>query len=155
MAKWSLAASLIVASGVLAGCGGERPPEKVEVEGTVTMNGEPIENLRVEFWPENDGPASAGVTDAQGRFVLEAIDRTGKGAVKGVHKVLVRDTTIVTKFVGRQEDVDVTDGKKPRIGLQYYNPMRTPLEVTITGPTKDVKLEIEPYKEQTFRIPGQ
>lgn len=131
------------------GCG-EAGPEIVEVEGTVTLDGKPLEKIRVEFWPEGNGPQSTALTDDQGKFALMTPDNVTKGAVIGKHKVVLKDLSIITApFLGRAgEDVDMTNGKKPRIAAKYTNPMLTTLQVEITGEKKDVSIEAEPLESQ-------
>jgi hypothetical protein len=149
MSKSSLTVLIGLAGAFGAGCG-EGPPKLVEVEGVVTLNGEPLEKIRVEFWPFNDGPQSAALTDEQGRFTLLTWDGEKKGAILGKHKVVMQDVSIVTRFVGR-EDVDVTDGRKPRIAYHYTNATTTPLELELTGERRDLVLEVEPYTDKMHR----
>ncbi len=60
----------------LAGCGGDGRPDLVEVTGTVTLNGEPLEGALVSFEPLATGEdkeyqrPSRGETNAQGEFRL-------------------------------------------------------------------------------------
>jgi hypothetical protein len=54
----------------VAGCG-PRGPETVQVTGTVTLDGEPVEGAVVGFRPTAGTPATA-TTDASGRFTLNA-----------------------------------------------------------------------------------
>ena len=134
---------------MLTGCG-KAGPEIVEVEGTLTLDGKPLDKVIVEFWPDSDGPKSSGMTDAQGKFVLKTADGTRAGAVVSKHKVVLYDESIVKHaFLGRAgEDVDMTDGQKPRFLELYTSPTQTPLNIDITAEKKDVKLEVEAYKEE-------
>ena len=127
------------------GCG-SAGPTFVEVEGVVTLEGKPVDKIHVEFWPEVEGPRSSGITDAEGRFVLATADGLNKGAVKGRHKVVLSDTSIIgVQGFGRDfEDVDITKGQKPRILEAYKSPLTTKLTVDITGENKNVTLEAEP-----------
>ena len=73
------------------------PPPLGLVEGTVTLDGKPLDTVEVAFLPDptqgTKGARSACYTDAQGKFKL-ASDRYGKdGAVVGKHRVLIRDIT--------------------------------------------------------------
>jgi hypothetical protein len=73
-----------------AGCG--KSVAVAEVEGTLTCKGAPLENVLVEFVPDEErgttGPRSSGVTDAAGHFVLRCAD--GRvGAVVGRHRVVL------------------------------------------------------------------
>lgn len=115
-----------------AGCGGG--PEFAEVQGTVKVNGRPVDKIQVEFWPTVSGPRSIGVTDAEGRFTLTA--DTGKpGAVVGTHKVVLRDVGIMgDKFLGRAgESIDMTKGKPSRIPTAYADSTKTTMEKTVVS----------------------
>lgn len=88
----------------LAGCGGGGP-ELGEVTGTVTLDGRPLANAKVEFQPGPGGSPSEGTTDENGRY--ELVYGVGKlGAMVGGHEV--RITTY------RMEAAD-DEGLKPAI----------------------------------------
>jgi hypothetical protein len=146
MSRLSLMVLAALSSAILAGCG-EGPPELVDVEGTILLKGKPLEKVRVEFWPLNNGPQSSALTDDQGRFVLMASEGAEKGAILGKHKVVLRDVSIFKgEFMGRAgADVDMTKGEKPRIASKYTNVMKTTLETEITGEQRDLKFEVEPF----------
>lgn len=132
------ALALLVGLLAVTGCGG---PHTVPVEGTVTVNGKPVDGILVEFWPEGSGPRSSGETDKEGRFSLKTDDGKRKGAVIGKHRVVLRDTGILgDKFLGRAgEDVDMAKGKKPRVGSKFSDVNTTPLKEDVTSdPKKNV-----------------
>jgi hypothetical protein len=78
----------IAAAFCIAGCG-PGGPEIVEIEGTVTRNGKPVPNVRIYFMPD-DGRPSWGISDAEGRFVLD-YDYDYDGAKVGTHTVWIND----------------------------------------------------------------
>ena len=63
------------------------------VTGTVTLDGQPVENASVTFIPTTKLPAG-GVTDAAGKFTLKTIEGPYElnGAIPGKYKV------VITKF---------------------------------------------------------
>jgi hypothetical protein len=82
---WTIAIS--AAALLLAGCGGG--PTLGRVEGTVTLDGQPLADAKVEFQPTSGSPSYA-TTDAQGDYKLMfAPDQYG--AIPGDH--VVRITT--------------------------------------------------------------
>ena len=83
-----MVAAVAVAAAVLCGCG-RGGPEVVPIEGVATHHGEPVPSLRIYFVP-TDGRPSWGVTDGNGRFVLD-YDPEHKGAKVGTHTVWVLD----------------------------------------------------------------
>jgi hypothetical protein len=62
-------------------------PRIVPVSGKLTRNGQPVANLEVHFVPEM-GPASSGMSDAEGRFTL-AYAPEEPGAAVGKNTVFV------------------------------------------------------------------
>lgn len=84
----SCLAALAFASG-LAGCShrGDRP-DLGEVEGVITINGQPAEGLQVVYY-QKGFPESLGVTDASGKYQLKYV-RDVPGAAVGEHEVRIR-----------------------------------------------------------------
>ena len=68
----------------LPGCGDGRP-KTIQVTGTVTYRGKPVQGAHVTFTPQGNRSAS-GETDAEGRFTLLSF-APGDGAVAGEHVV--------------------------------------------------------------------
>ena len=59
----------------------------VSASGKLTLNGTPLEFYQVMFFP-TDGRPAAGITDAEGKFVL-GTNITADGAMVGSHRVAV------------------------------------------------------------------
>jgi hypothetical protein len=76
----------------LTGCRANHPYG--EVEGMVTLEGQPLANVEVVFLPDpekgNTGRRSVALTDAQGRYQL-ASDAGQEGAPVGFHRVCIND----------------------------------------------------------------
>jgi len=138
-ARITLAAGLVA----LVGCGGG--PRLAQVEGTVKVNGKPLDKIQVEFWPEAGAPRSRGVTDAEGRYTLTSDDGKRKGALVGRHKVVLRDIGILgDKFLGRAgENVDMAKGKRPRVSKLYSDPQNTPLKQEVTSGPNSIDLDVK------------
>ena len=124
------------------GCGGGGV-KIVPVEGTVKLDGKPLDRIMVEFWPESEGPRSFGETDSEGHFVLTTDDGKREGAAVGSHKGLVKDVSVLgDKFLGRAgENVNITEGRKPRISNKFA-----------TIETTTVTMKVEPSGENKFDI---
>jgi hypothetical protein len=128
-----LAAGLLVAVVGLSGCGdGLR---YAEVEGTVTLNGRPLDKVQVEFNPDGRGPRSVAVTDETGKFVLRADDGKHTGAVVGSHKIALKDVSIYPdrKITKDELNQDFGAGKKIRIPAIYGDVTKTPLVKTVNA----------------------
>lgn len=126
----------------IVGC--DSGPKLIDVDCTLTVGGKPVDKIRVEFWPEGNGPRSIGETDAQGKFKLLSDDGK-KGALLGKHKVVLRDVGILsTKVIGRAaEDVDLTEGRQPRIANLYEDPLKSPLSAVVSADKKTIELQAE------------
>jgi hypothetical protein len=119
MSRLVRSVSLLALLAFTAGCGGGR--EFAGVEGTVTLDGKPIADVRVMFVPDalkgNKGNTAEGVTDAQGRYRLRAGRDEKDGTVLGVHRVFFVDTLA---YPG--------SGKKPRFPDEYSEALQTPYQ---------------------------
>jgi hypothetical protein len=73
------------------GCSG-KSASQAEVEGTVTWSGSALENVLVEFLADEGtgatAPRSAGVTDANGHFVLLATNGR-PGVAEGKYRIVL------------------------------------------------------------------
>lgn len=74
---------------ILIGCGEAHTgrPDLGMVQGTVTLDGTPVEGALVTFIPQ-DGRPSYGVSDADGHYELIYI-REIRGAALGLHQVQI------------------------------------------------------------------
>jgi len=87
--KIKVALILILLAQISYGCG-SRPddqPELGDVTGIVTLDGDPLEGVLVQFSP-TEGRGSQAVTDSEGRYELTYVYPT-MGAKVGQHKVTI------------------------------------------------------------------
>lgn len=89
-----IAAALTLVLPLSMGCSGEH--QFAPVSGRVTLNGQPLAGVTVDFQPmgstrnQEPGPGSTAITDQDGRFVLHSqLDPNRKGAVVGQHQVRI------------------------------------------------------------------
>jgi len=85
-----------------SGCGGDGRPRLVRVEGTVTLDGQPLEGAIVAFQPIVEDKAkfqrpSSGVTDPSGKFQLKTYE-PGDGAPVGKYRVAIVKREVVGKL---------------------------------------------------------
>ncbi len=71
------------------------------VVGMVTFDGRPVENVAVEFVPDDGGQSSAGRTNANGQFELE------KGVTPGNYRVRITPEQSPTTVEGPQKKADM------------------------------------------------
>jgi len=79
---------LVLFSGCMGGGADKLQPELGQVNGVVTLDGEPLPNALVDFVPAAAGHISSGTTDASGGYTL-AYDATNAGAALGEHVVRI------------------------------------------------------------------
>jgi hypothetical protein len=127
----------------LAGCGGPRSDYSklalVEVDGVVTLDGEPLSGATVVF-RDPQGSFSAGVTDAAGHYRLQ-FDSVKSGVTPGRKTV-----SITTRPVGEGgEESGAEEGEPPpakeRIPARYNRASTLEVEVTPSRRTHDFALE--------------
>lgn len=83
--KRNVVLGLVLFAVACLGC--DSGPEIASVEGTVTMDGEPLEGAAVVFVPEQGRPAGAR-TDEQGHYVLTFTEGR-EGALLGTQKIRI------------------------------------------------------------------
>ncbi len=116
------------------------------VTGTVTLDGVPIEKVRVGFNPKDGGIPSFGRTDASGKYVITSMQGggKGKGAVAGEYQVTFSkpEPVLVDEKAGRYET-------KHLLHLVYLDPKQTPFEATVVkGKNEfDFDLKTDPGSE--------
>jgi len=138
-------ATLFIGLTALAGCGGDKI-KMAAVEGTVKLDGKPLDKIMVEFWPQSDGPRSFAETDSSGHFKLMTDDGKREGASVGSHKVILKDAGVLgDKFMGRAgENVDMSNGKKPRISGTYASPETTSITKSVeAGKKNEFDIEVK------------
>jgi len=92
------------------GCGESRP-RTVPVTGLVTLDGEPVADASITFYPENGRPAT-GRTDAEGIYTLTTFE-TNDGAVPGQHRVSISKQTIPES--NSTEDLEAIKSEVPEV----------------------------------------
>lgn len=133
--RWLPLAFVSAGALTVSGCGGTK---LVDVQGTVTLNGKPLDNAQVQFLPDpgqkTAGIRSTGDTDEEGRFKLICDDKRG-GAAVGMHRVLVVDLKQWEGIRPGREDSN-KPLKPSRIPARYSDALKTPfssIEVKAQG----------------------
>jgi hypothetical protein len=108
------------------GCGGTAGPELAEVYGTVSLDGQPLSKVGLQFIPEGEGGSpSYGVTNADGEYEL-LFSAARSGAMVGKYQVEIQPV---------EPEVD-QDGKP----LDGAAPVQIPARYQTAGAlTADVK----------------
>jgi hypothetical protein len=154
---------MLLALAMLTGCGSGL--KLVQVEGTLTLDGEPLALKGIFFVPEQGTPehGAAGYSNKEGKYRLMAIvsgvTRDMVGVPPGRYKVTVSEPMIPIseKDFEKPESPRQSDDPAPAIGFPtapqkqqiprvYTSSTTTPLtlEVPENGGTLDIKLESKP-----------
>jgi hypothetical protein len=138
----------------LTSCSKGGPDFSVElVEGTVTLDGVPVESVTVGFSPadSSSGQPAVGRTDAQGKFVLTAAQggEFGKGTMLGKYFVsLSKDVPSREMTPKELENADKT-GVLPNIPIvsvipkKYNDPKNSGLTAEIVKGKNNFPFEVK------------
>jgi hypothetical protein len=128
------------------------------VEGTVTMDGQPLSRTEVIFYPDVDagvqGPRSMAITDESGRYRLRALNNE-IGAVTGKHRVVIRGVPVRKRGGGPAHGSQPSEEANPveqkprtmaRMSLvppNYGSFDKTPLFIDVRPGPQVVDLEVK------------
>jgi hypothetical protein len=127
--------AMVLVAAIAAGC---KPagPDVHPVTGTLTIGGQPAQNVQIALYPA-DGSAqmATGRVDASGRFALVTGNKGAKGAMAGKYKV------VLTPYEESSMEADAaryTSGKgksptppKASFPKEYLAPDSSPKEVEV------------------------
>jgi hypothetical protein len=138
---WRVSRTLLLATVVLGGCGGDRGPERVVVSGTVTYNGKPLANGKIRFVPTaaSQVPVS-GVSFTDGAYRVV----TSGGVPVGTHQVWIegyRPIPMPANLVGPVPP-HAKDGLLSQFLPKKYN-MNTQLEITIQPGSREITKDFD------------
>ncbi|MGD9128763.1 MAG: hypothetical protein PVH19_15410 [Planctomycetia bacterium] len=143
----------ILLSACLTGCGLPDPP--ATVEGTLQLNGKPLDNCLVTFFPEPDATTehfsyASGVTDKHGVYRLQT-DTQQDGAAVGWHRVTVQDLS-ASSGIPRQDHgsaeierqkAAATPARPSRTRRCYLSTQTTPLRKELKSGHQTLNLDLE------------
>lgn len=115
--------SLVVASGC------DQGPKLVPIEGTVKLDGKPLEFGFIQVIPA-DGRVAYGQLDGQGHFKLETDDK--EGCLLGTHTVAISSQKAISDTVVRRF--------APK---KYDNGITSDVKLTVDAPKKDVVIDLK------------
>jgi hypothetical protein len=131
---------------LVPGCA-KPPPDIVEVEGIVLLDGVPLNDVEVRFIPALElGPQyiARGVTAKDGRFTLSCNGRPGACACE--NHVTVTEAPIPANLRSEHAQKALAaylQALGPRPPQKYGNLALTTLVLTVDAGRKDYKLELE------------
>ncbi|HCS53380.1 carboxypeptidase-like regulatory domain-containing protein [Rubinisphaera sp.] len=101
---------------MLTGCGGSSGPPLGNVSGTVTLDGKPLEDATVTFYP-GEGRSAIGTTDASGNYTLQ-FNQDRAGAPIGENIVSI--TTKREPYHDESNTGNDIEGRKEVVPLRYH-----------------------------------
>lgn len=144
----------LLSSAVVTGCGSGGPqkviPEKaVPVTGTVTLDGKPLDNARVTFYPSSSaqGDGSSGTTDSAGKYELQSVfgSEVVVGAAPGKYKVVISRMVRPdgSPMPPDSQEPPIMSGAREGIALKYSGFSTTELSANVasSGGTFDFALK--------------
>lgn len=129
----------------IAGCG--KRALGPAVEGTVTLDGQPLANANVQLIPQGEtmGQTGFGKTDAAGKFTIRSADGNQAGAPPGDYKVVISKHVKPdgTDFVPKPDEDPMLATFKELLPAAYSNPEKTKLKATVpTDGTKELTFKL-------------
>jgi len=124
--------SILLATVVLVGGCGSKGPKLVPVIGTITQNGKPLADVRIEFSKVDTGATSFAETDSEGKFTLRHTH--GKsGAELGKYRVLVfqKGKPLPLPPGKKLEDLPEHERNRTTPDVPITNSDKKPIEVEI------------------------
>jgi hypothetical protein len=123
-AMWCLGG--VVSLLAAAGCSSGDLPERGQVAGAVTYNGQPLEEGEIVFYPDEGRPARGEIVD--GQIVEVGTFEADDGVTAGHCRIIIR---------ARQAGADMYTPSEHRIPPHYANAEESGLETTIKPGTKN------------------
>lgn len=133
----------------LVGCGGGG--KEFPVSGTVTLDGNPVSDVTVRFYPdEGTDPTSSGFaqTGTDGKFVVTS-GKGGKGLVAGRYKVTV--SKVQAKNVDTEQGAGAVVegvGVKDEFPPIYSSPAQTILSYSVTGDGQPIDIKLDSKRKK-------
>jgi len=138
LAAFGLAVSLL-----LAGCGKSPEAGTVSLNGTVTLDGKPIDQASVAFIGNNGARLASATTDKAGKFTIRAA--LGKNAVavsKASPAPVIPATEEPQLMPTEQEYAKLQQAAKSEIPAKYADPKTSGLSIDVTEGMQDVELAL-------------
>jgi len=127
--------AMFLVAAIAAGC---KPagPDVHPVTGTLTVGGQPAQNVQVAFYPAaGSAQMATGRVDASGRFALVTGNKGVKGAMAGKYKVVLsqlEDDSMEAAAARYASAKGKPPGRaKPSFPKEYLAPDSSPKEVEV------------------------
>jgi hypothetical protein len=131
---------VLIAMTLTIGCG-KKMPTLGEVDGILTLNGKPLDEVQIEFLPdpekENFAQAATALTDTQGQFKLKFRGAKEKfGTSVGSNRVVLHDF----KAMNSRDNP-----MPPRFPNEYTMAASTPISIDVVAGKQTINIEIAKF----------
>jgi len=139
------------------GCGSKGLADLNKAKGVITLDGQPLANAQITLCPTQSGMRSAGAnSDEKGVFEFQTL-KGSDGVADGEYQVTVtkshtenpwteEETKIINESGGKRPETLFPDREPPTqvndLPERYGNPRTSGLTLTISGSSKDLKIEL-------------
>ena len=130
---------------ILAGCGPEDGLERARINGLITIEGAPLADTSVQFFPASGGTPGAGAlgfSDAEGKFKVISSREDDAGIPPGEYIVIASRWAEPSGKVLGPEDTQADHPDARETIPPPYSGQGSPLRVTIKPEGGDVKIDI-------------
>ncbi|GIW94117.1 MAG: hypothetical protein KatS3mg110_2158 [Pirellulaceae bacterium] len=138
---------------LLAGCNRQTGPKVYPVSGQVTMNGQPVTDVVVNFMPVDNDPAkmASGQVDSSGNYQLRSGSQGSPGAQPGRYKVYLTPVAPVPtegqSYGGQNPAAGGQSAGPPTAGSNLPQPWlsaaTTPLEVEVKPESNTINIDVK------------
>ncbi|MBQ9873541.1 MAG: carboxypeptidase regulatory-like domain-containing protein [Thermoguttaceae bacterium] len=156
MKKFAVILFVCCLSVAALGCGKKGLSGLSGASGVITLDGQPVEGASITLWPEGNGRSAGAVSDAKGVFTFQTLN-ANDGVADGTYKVTVTKMSVENAYSdeeakkfseagGKSHKQVFGDRPEPKsvnaLPQKYAKPDTSGLTLTISGASKDLKLEL-------------
>jgi len=152
VANYQLVIAVLIC--IVSGACGPAGPEMGRVNGVVTLDGTPVPEGTVQFWPKDGRPARGSITE-DGSFVMTTFD-SNDGALVGEHRVTIKATRSIQsgpKIKSTAAEISHFSQKGAKriratkvdwlVPEKYSDVDTTPLTATVENGSNEIDFQIE------------
>jgi hypothetical protein len=123
--------SVVLAGGLLPGCGNSNPLGRKALYGKVTLDGAPLKNGAIEFHPQVQSGVQSGGLIKDGEYSIPEHE----GATVGKYRVVIYDTYETPPLPpGHMPGDDLPPTPKPKVPPEWNSKSQKTIDVAEDGP---------------------
>jgi hypothetical protein len=123
--------SVVLAGGLLSGCGNSNPLGRKALYGKVNLDGAPLKNGYIEFHPQVQSGVQSGGQIKDGQYSIPEHE----GATIGNYRVVIYDTYETPPLPpGHMPGDDLPPTPKPKVPQEWNSKSQKTIDVAEDGP---------------------